>query len=229
MTIVYVETHLTQDPVYDYQDNSATFIVALSELSVTCHIHRQENLSYIHQNELRSGDIVKIQGVFVTTKTVNTIHTFIKVHTIRIVSNEIQGGGSSKKRKLDEICCKSPNSLQQYKEVVLNFSEYYFLLSGQAYSILDNYNSRQLLNPKSIQAKADLLSDMLKQLYEIYKNFSGDGINQLHVVNFVNTATSFIKTLKQINNSYDGLLPENIRLSPKIPLPSFIYHAFINE
>ncbi|GAA5812747.1 hypothetical protein MFLAVUS_006205 [Mucor flavus] len=228
MTIVYIETHLTQDPVYNFQDKSATFTIALSELSITCHIHRQENLSYIHQNELRSGDIVKIQGVFVTNKTVNTVDTFIKIHTIRIVSHEIQGGGS-KKRKVDEICCKSPNLLQQYKEVTLDFSEYYFLLSGQAYSILDNYSVRQLTNQNPIQAKADLLSDMLRQLYEIYKKFSDDGINQLHVVNFVNTATSFIKTLKQINSSYDGLLPENIMLGPKVPLPSFIYHAFINE
>ncbi|KAI8052729.1 hypothetical protein BDF21DRAFT_468450 [Thamnidium elegans] len=227
MTIVYTETHLTQDPVYDYEDNSATFTVALSELNVTCHIHRQENMAYIHQNELQSGDTVKIHGAFVTTKTTDATNTFIKVHTIRIVSNKIQG---NKKRKLDEIGCTSPNLLQQYKEVVLDFSEYYFLLSGQAYSILDQYHKNQPVSQKSVQAKAALLTDMLKQLYHIYLDFSAVGVNQLHVVNFVNTATSFMKTLRQIKNSHEGeLLPQNIRLCRKTPLPSFIYHAFINE
>lgn len=235
MTIIYTETHLTQDPLYNYEDNSAIFEVALSELNIICHIHRLENITYLRQNEVRSGDLIKIQGTFVTTRSNDgskIATTFIKVHTIHLVSSK-DVVNTCKKRKLAELDFKKPAIRSTlYQEVGLDFSQFYFLLSGQAYSIIENYNhNRPGDNNIIIQTKIPLLGGFLKQLYCFYNDYSVNGMNQLHVVNFVNTVTSFIKTLNQIVDSYQGddLLPANMYLSKKIPLPSDIYHAYLNE
>ncbi|KAI9364275.1 hypothetical protein BD770DRAFT_469441 [Pilaira anomala] len=236
MTIIYTETYLTQDPLYNFEDNSAIFEVALSELRIICHIHRQENITYLRQNEVRSGDLIKIQGTFITTRSIDgskTTTTFIKVHTIHLVSSK-DVVNTCKKRKLAELNFKKPviSRSTLYQEVGLDFSQFYFLLSGQAYIIIENYNhNRPGDNNKIIQTKIPLLGEFLKQLYCFYNYYSLNGMNQLDVVNFVNTVTSFIKTLHQIVDSYQGddLLPANMYLSKKIPLPSNIYHAYLNE
>jgi hypothetical protein len=60
MTVIHTETHLTSDPVYS--EDSAYFNVALSNISVECHIHREECLNYLRENKIRTGDLVKIGG-----------------------------------------------------------------------------------------------------------------------------------------------------------------------
>jgi hypothetical protein len=253
MTVIHTETHLTQDPIYNHQDKSAIFTVALSTFNIPCHIHRQENLLYLQENEVRSGDLVYLHGVFVTGTPTDDA-TYIKVQSI-LLRTHITAG---KKRKLDDTNETMSNYLQssdsstssislvslspkktmlasqgQYVEVDVSFSDYYFMVSGQAYCLLDSCNSYQQINGrihKNIQEKGFFLADTLKQLHMVYNDLIVNGMNRLQVMNFVNTATIFIKTINEIKDVFpDEILPSGVTISPKVPLPSLIYNAYIND
>lgn len=60
MTVIHTETHLTSDPVYS--DDSAYFYMALSHISVECHVHREGSINYLRENKVRTGDLVEING-----------------------------------------------------------------------------------------------------------------------------------------------------------------------
>lgn len=235
MTVIHTETYLTQDPVYNFNDNSAMFTVALSTVSIPCHIHRQENLNYLLENEVRSGDLVYLRGVFVTGG-VNDV-TFIKVQSIMLRSPVKTG----KKRKIEEIKEEIMSSSEStvskhdaYLSVDLSFSDYYFMVSGQAYCLLDSCNAYQQVHgdstKRNIQEKGFFLADTLKQLHTVYNDLMIHGMNKLQVINFVNTATLFIKTLQEIKQLFpDEILPVNVSIGSKVPLPTLIYNAYFNE
>lgn len=96
MTVLYTETHLTSSPIYA-EDGSASFSVALSSLTLQCHIHREDNIIYLRENQVIQGDLVYISGVFVTN--MNETH-FIKVHSIKLAKKDSK---LCKKRKLEEL------------------------------------------------------------------------------------------------------------------------------
>ncbi|KAI7896776.1 uncharacterized protein EV154DRAFT_584945 [Mucor mucedo] len=247
MTVIHTETYLTQDPVYNYNDNSAIFTVALSAVSIPCHIHRQENLNYLLENEVRSGDLVYLRGVFVTGGANDA--TFIKVQSI-MLRTPLKIG---KKRKMEDIkdenmsmeslspptstpkpVAPSVSKHEDYLPVDLSFSDYYFMVSGQAYCLLDSCNSYQQVHgtscKRNIQEKGHLLADTLRQLHRVYNDLMVNGMNRLQVFNFVNTITIFIKTLKEIKEAFpDDILPAKVTINSKVPLPTLIYNAHFNE
>jgi hypothetical protein len=94
MTVIYTETHLTSDPVF--QQDTAFFTVALSAISVQCHIHREENIRYIRNNQIRTGDLVRLHGVFMTS---HTDVYYIKISSLALMTNL----KLSKKRKIDDV------------------------------------------------------------------------------------------------------------------------------
>ncbi|CAO3622344.1 unnamed protein product [Mucor hiemalis] len=95
MTVLYTETHLTTNPTY-IEDNAAFFSIALSSLTLQCHIHRQENIAYLRNNQILQGDLVRLSGVFVTN--INEPH-FIKVQSLMLAPKATVG----KKRRLGDM------------------------------------------------------------------------------------------------------------------------------
>lgn len=93
MTVIYTETHLTSDPVFE--QDSAIFSIALSTISVQCHIHRDENITYIRNNQIRTGDVIRLYGVFMTTP--EEMH-YIKITSLALMTNLKLG----KKRKIED-------------------------------------------------------------------------------------------------------------------------------
>lgn len=250
MTVIHTETHLMQDPIYNYQDNSAIFTVALSNFSIPCHIHRLENLNYLLDKDVRSGDPVYLQGVFVTG-TIGIDATYIKVQSIMLrtepkgnkkrkiqeIRDYVPTRGTSTRSSMSLVPVSPPTKLAQqqghYLPVDLSFSDYYFMVSGQAYCLLDSCNSYQQIHgrsQKNIQEKGYFLADTLKQLHMVYNDLLVNGMNRLQVVNFVNTATMFIETINEIKEAFpDEVLPVKVTISPKVPLPTLIYNAYLNE
>jgi hypothetical protein len=92
MTVIYAETHLTSDPIF--QQDTAIFSIALSTISVQCHIHRDENINYIRNNQIRTGDLIRLHGIFMTTQT--DVH-YIKISSLSLMTSLKLG----KKRKID--------------------------------------------------------------------------------------------------------------------------------
>lgn len=170
MTVLYTETHLTTNPTY-IEDNAAFFSIALSSLTLQCHIHREENIAYLRNNQVLQGDLVRLSGVFVTNQ--NEPH-FIKVQSIMLVPKATVG----KKRRLEDMIHLGGLSITDgsdssegedassrrtslmstlsaetdvqlrplgkngiYQEVDLTFNQLFFMLYGQATFLTEQYAS----------------------------------------------------------------------------------------
>ncbi|KAI9478691.1 MAG: hypothetical protein EXX96DRAFT_571863 [Benjaminiella poitrasii] len=106
MTVIYTETHLTSDPIF--LKDTAIFNIALSSITVQCQVHREENLIYIKKNQLRTGDLIRLHGVFLTETEPNKGY-YIKISSMALMTPLKLG----KKRKIEEAFMNNVDSVMQ--------------------------------------------------------------------------------------------------------------------
>jgi hypothetical protein len=152
MTVLYTETHLTTSPIY-HEGNSASFSIALSSLTLQCHIHREENIIYLRENEVIQGDLVQLSGVFVTN--LNEPH-FIKVHSIMLSPKD----KLSKKRKLEELQQTGRSSCSSDSEDNRSTTRRASLMSLTSSSFAventDHHHSKQALATRGIYQEMNI-------------------------------------------------------------------------
>ncbi|CAO3696734.1 hypothetical protein CU097_008233 [Rhizopus azygosporus] len=263
MTVIHTETHLTSDPVYC--EDSAYFNVALSNISVECHIHREECINYLRENKVRIGDLVKIGGVFITETKPEQAH-YLNVNSICLASSD---GSNNKRRKvlhddgvslnasnnkcvscvfrrLDEhidqrvrstLLLASNSTLRRssngiYTEFTGSFSEYFFMIYGEASYVTFMISQHLIPNDaiaEEFHKQRTEMFDNVTRAYTIFTEMSYHGINEAGLNNFVSSVASLVEKIYRLKQFYSVHVPVGLVIDTTVPLPSTIYHNYIKE
>ncbi|CAO3699711.1 unnamed protein product [Rhizopus stolonifer] len=237
MTVIYTETHLTSDPVYG--EDKASFTIALSNISIECHTHRDENLNYIRANKIRTGDLVSVDGVFMTETKTSGIY-YIKVFTLALLSGESKKkrrrpGGSSR-----EILTMIENRLQQrlrvpipvnnltsvrhntglYQEFTGGFSDYFFMLYGKIGFVTTGPEKRE---------ERERMLNIMSRIYSIFGDMSSQGLDDFKLNSFVNSVTELVQRINGTKQALDVQVPPGLVIDLSVPLPTVIYNNFVKD
>lgn len=253
MTLFITETHLTSDPRLD--NGILVFDIAFSLMSVQCQSHRQDNIEYVVQHQIRTGDKVMLQGVFVTIGS----NVYINVHFIELMN--VQTGKKRKLQQMQEVLDidamlltpSSPPSKNakpfkasyyniiekagyNFIEITGCFKEYFFMLYGKAYYVCDMCTGVLKSEEERVKIRADMSELLYKQLSKIvtlHEKISKAVNPQSEVIK--SDILDFIIAVKGIiTDIYDKFiksncpLPEYLEIDSSIPLPSNIYNYYIN-
>jgi hypothetical protein len=253
MTLFLTETHLTSDPRLD--NEIMVFDIAFSLMSVQCQSHRQENMEYVEHHQIRTGDKVMLQGVFVTIGP----NVYINVHFIELTNNQ-----TGKKRKLQQmqealdtdalsLTPSSPSSEKakpfrtshyntiekagyNFIEITGCFKEYFFMLYGKAYYVCDMSTGVVRSEEERAKIRADVGELMYKQLSKIVtlheKILKAENPNseatKSDILDFIIAVKGIMIDIHDKFIKFNCSLPEYLRIDSSIPLPSSIYNYYIN-
>ncbi|CEG82251.1 hypothetical protein RMATCC62417_16354 [Rhizopus microsporus] len=119
-----------------------------------------------------------------------------------------------------------------YTEFTGSFSEYFFMIYGEASYVTFMISQHLIPNDaiaEEFHKQRTEMFDNITRAYTIFTEMSHQGISEAGLSNFVSSVATLIEKIYRLKQFYNVHVPVGLVIDTTVPLPSTIYHNYIKE